>query len=165
MRKSYIGVHVSQIPQHRLGDGFFENFVAQVVYLPILPLVKISALIFLLPLAVSKPAIRCAMYALLGISTLQIVILTLVTILQCAPVEHAWDPTVHGTCLDGGVFSLAITGVNILTDILVLTLPVAIFVDLKMNKRARNVLLGIFMLGTVYVLTGREKRPTGCIQS
>ena len=147
MRKSYIGVHHDQIPKHPADQGYFENFLSQVVYNPILSLVKISALIFLLRLGGNRPRLRVCMNALLWLNVLQIFAICLVVIFQCTPISRAWDTSVRGTCINSGVYSLTLTAINIVTDVLVLTLPLFIFLDLKVNKRVRNALIGVFMLG------------------
>ncbi len=81
------------------GQGFFENFLSQVVYNPILSLVKISALIFLLRLGGTRPRLRVCMKALLRMNVLQIIVICLVVIFQCHPISHAWDTEIPGTCL------------------------------------------------------------------
>lgn len=147
VRKSYIGVHHDQMPKHPADQGYFENFLSQVVYNPILSLVKISALIFLLRLGGNRPRLRFCMNGLLWLNVLQIFAICFVVIFQCTPISGAWDISVRGTCIDSGVYSLTLTAINIVTDVLVLTLPLFIFIDLKVNKRVRNALIGVFMLG------------------
>jgi hypothetical protein len=49
----------------------------------------------------------------------------LVSIFSCVPVNGYWDRTVPATCIDSRAFYLGNSIANILTDVIILTLPVA----------------------------------------
>ncbi|KAK1987629.1 hypothetical protein LZ30DRAFT_155076 [Colletotrichum cereale] len=68
-------------------------------------------------------------------------------IFNCTPVATFWDKTIPGTCLPnnpGWYFSA--TG-NIITDLMIFVLPLPVIVRLKLHRRQKYVLLGIFSLG------------------
>ncbi|KAH8885687.1 hypothetical protein GQ53DRAFT_828718 [Thozetella sp. PMI_491] len=148
-RATYIGVHFVEIPMHNLSDGLFQNYFAQIIYTPILALTKISALVFLLRLGAAKTRLRYCMHGLIWFLVAQLLTHVFQTIFECTPVEKGWQPWIEGACQDAGVYSSFNGSVNILTDILVLSMPLFVFIDLNINKRARNALIGVYMLGII----------------
>jgi len=56
-----------------------------------------------------------------------------------------------GTCVDTGIFYIATSALTIFTDLAVLALPFWIFLGLKMPLKVRIALMGVFLLGGVYV--------------
>lgn len=72
----------------------------------------------------------------------------LVVLFQTSPVAAYWDSslTVERT-INAGVFAISTAGITILTDILVLAIPVWVFAGLKMNKSTKAGLIVVFLLG------------------
>lgn len=72
-------------------------------------------------------------------------------IFQCVPIKAFWDFRVKNgwttKCMDIVTFSIA-TGVsNLVTDFMVLCLPMPMVWSLKKNRKQKITLTGIFMLG------------------
>lgn len=155
MRKAFIGVHVWDIPPEadpRIGQKW--NFIIQILYNPILALVKTSILLFLLRLGGQQRRIRWAIHIVNAVNLALMVAIFITVIFQCTPVHHFWtrfgpgfDP--NGTCIDTAAFYVATSSLNVFTDLLVLALPFQIFLGLKMPKRVKIALLGVFALGGV----------------
>ncbi|OIW30923.1 hypothetical protein CONLIGDRAFT_564294, partial [Coniochaeta ligniaria NRRL 30616] len=150
----YIGVHAADIPVHDEAKALLYSWLAVVFYTPILSLVKTSILGFLLRLGgKQRRGVRIAIYTLITLNTLQIIAVLAVTIFQCTPVNLVWSTPSSAReglrCINPGVLVLSVASWNILTDILVVALPYRIFFDIKTNKRMRNALIGVFMLGIV----------------
>ena len=79
--------------------------------------------------------------------------LTLVCIFQCIPVKAFWDQNVQGAkCIDLPRFTIASGVLNLLTDVLILCLPVPMVWGLNKNVAQKITLTGIFLLGMLYVL-------------
>ena len=115
-----------------------------------LALVKISALLFLLRL-ISGGSQQLACRGLVVFNAMQLPIFLTIALLQCVPLEGLWtmSPTVQ--CIRRDVYSIALAVTNIFTDVLTLLVPYCVFLDLKMNRRARHALMSVFMLGIMFV--------------
>lgn len=149
----YLGVHSVDIPPHDKSKQWFYNWLGQVFYGPILPLVKISILVFLLRLGgKQRTGVRASIYALIIFNISQMIAVLGVIIFQCDPLHLSWStaffaPERVGNCIHAGSFTLSSASLNIFTDLLVLVIPYRIFLVLKINKKMRNALIGVFMLG------------------
>lgn len=72
--------------------------------------------------------------------------------LICQPFEMNWNPTLPGGHCGDQVLSFTITGVlNLLTDLMVLLLPIPYLVKLQMRLYKKIVLIGVFSIGLLYV--------------
>jgi hypothetical protein len=72
---------------------------------------------------------------------------TIVKIFECTPRERLFDPKIPGTCIDIPML-LLITGIfNIITDVIILLLPVKAVWDLKMQIRKKTVVVLVFTFG------------------
>ncbi|KAK3367095.1 hypothetical protein B0T24DRAFT_380944 [Lasiosphaeria ovina] len=151
-RAQYWGIHDQDIPPHPFTQGLFWGYMDRVFYNPLLALVKASALIFLLRLGGTRHLIRLACVALMWFSILQAFAFFLVTVFSCDPVEFSWFGAASGRCINPARFSLSLASINIVTDILILYIPYCMFLNLKVNRRVRNSLLVVFMLGGLVTL-------------
>lgn len=151
----YIGVHADDTPPHDDGKMARYGFLAQVFYTPILSMVKTSVLACLRSLGgQQRTGVRRAIHTLIVLNACQMIAVLGVTIFQCTPVSLGWSETFQtrrtlATCINPGIFMLSVASWNIFTDFLVLMLPYRIFFVLRINKRMRNALVGVFMLGLV----------------
>lgn len=69
------------------------------------------------------------------------------TIGQCIPIQAAWDKNIKASCIDTDVFWIAYAVGNVVTDAMVLALPIPSILSLKLNRRDKVLLCGIFLLG------------------
>ena len=70
-----------------------------------------------------------------------------ITILACKPVRGYWDHSIHAKCTDqlNQIIGAAIQ--NVVTDIVILCLPLPILWKLKMTMERKLQLTGLFALG------------------
>jgi hypothetical protein len=69
-------------------------------------------------------------------------------VFQCTPVAYFWDLTIPGgKCVDRWALYFANGGINIVTDFLILLLPVFILKDLQVPKLQKMFLMAIIALG------------------
>ena len=149
MKMNFVGIHIYDIP---IGidpaPGLIWNWVVQVLYNPILALVKSSVLLFLLRLGGHKPRVRWAIHALNTLNLSLMVAIFFTVIFQCNPIAFNWDFTIQeGKCVQQVTFYVVTAGMTILTDLLVLALPFWIFLDLKMARRVKLAVIFVFFLG------------------
>nr|OQO28851.1 hypothetical protein B0A51_03433 [Rachicladosporium sp. CCFEE 5018] len=69
------------------------------------------------------------------------------TILQCVPIVGSWDKSVHAKCIDSNAFWMSYSISNILTDVMVLALPMPQVLKLHLDLRERILLCGVFLMG------------------
>lgn len=153
MRTNFVGIHIKDVPTrgtYPATPGLIWNFAVQVLYNPILALVKTSVLIFLLRLGGQKPGVRYAIHALNIFNIALMIAIFLVVMFQCSPVAFNWDPTIEGgRCIKQGTFYLVTAALTIFTDVLVLGIPIWIFADLQMKLKMKIALICVFLLGFV----------------
>lgn len=154
MRTAFLGVHVYDIPLTAdRGIGMIWNFVGQILYNPILAVVKSSVLLFMLRLGGHRQAVRYTIHGLNAFNVALGIGIFITVIFQCSPVNYFWirvsDPTAVGTCVNTGLFYVITAALTIFTDALVLAFPFWIFIGLKLPLRVKIALLGVFLLGAV----------------
>lgn len=72
--------------------------------------------------------------------------------LICQPFAMNWDHTIPGGHCGNQVLSFTITGVlNLVTDLVVLVLPLPYLARLQMPTYKKVVLMGVFSVGLLYV--------------
>jgi len=147
----YFGYHMYELPADWSQDAaMFYFYFAQMLYNPILACVKASMLVFLLRLGGQKPGVRLITHALNLVNALQAIATFLVSVFSCLPVAGFWDSAIKADpntkCVDNS-FSVITAGLTVLTDILVLALPLWIFLGLKMPTKQKIAVIGIFMVG------------------
>ncbi|KAK0704877.1 hypothetical protein B0H67DRAFT_362884 [Lasiosphaeris hirsuta] len=153
IKTNYIGIDFDDIPPHSSEPPRIWALAIQALYFPILVFVKLSVLCFLLRLGGHKPGVRYVIYGLnifqsgLGISVF------VASLLQCRPFEFYWDQSVPGgTCINQPLLYLTQSGLNFVTDVFTLALPIWIFLGLKMPRRLKVATLYVFLLGGVVTL-------------
>lgn len=132
--------------------GMTWNFAAQLVYNPILACVKCSVLYFLLRLGGGLDRkIKWCIYDVGTVTVLQMCIIFIVLCVQCSPIEYYWAQysldTAGGTCIDLPAFYISTATITVITDLLVLALPIWIFLGLKMRAKLKAMVMGLFLLG------------------
>lgn len=159
IKTNFIGIPAERIPAHDPTEGLIWSYAVQILYNPILALVKSSVLIFLARIFGQKDWVRRFLLWLNVVNISQMVGVLFAIILQCTPVAFNWDLTIPGGhCVDRRVLYLLTAAFNILTDILIMGLPLWIFWGLRIPKRTKIALVVIFALGLLYVST----RSTVC---
>lgn len=68
-------------------------------------------------------------------------------IFQCVPIRSGWSPNVKGTCIDFGAATLATGIINVVTDLILITLPIPVIWNLKTSAQNRWLLILTFMAG------------------
>ncbi|KAI1854871.1 hypothetical protein JX265_002510 [Neoarthrinium moseri] len=154
IKTNFIGISLRNIPPHDPTPGAIWNYAIQILYNPILALVKTSILLFLLRLFGQKPGVRRFIIWLNTANILNMFAIFFAIVFQCFPIEKIWDPTRPGSCVDRRVLFVTSSSINILTDLLVLGLPLRIFLDLKIPRRTKIALMVVFLLGFTVTIVG-----------
>ena len=73
---------------------------------------------------------------------------SLATVFQCSPVRYAWDKDIlRGTCIDAQKLYLYCGLPNIITDVVILLLPIPMIVKLHADKSHKFGISIVFFLG------------------
>ncbi|KAK7911573.1 hypothetical protein PG985_014054 [Apiospora marii] len=151
MKMNYIGVHTWQMPLQPMDRPWSQvwAYVVIMLYNPQLGLVKSSVLFFLLRLGGHKPGIRWSIH-LLNISNILLMIsVFMVSVLTCVPVRKYWHRDAPGHCNNEGLQYIITSSITVLTDILVVMLPIKIVVGLQMPRRLKMGLMLVLTLGII----------------
>ncbi|KAJ5772747.1 hypothetical protein N7457_007643 [Penicillium paradoxum] len=97
--------------------------------------------------------IKIACIVLGSLSVAWAIAIILVSIFQCTPIARAWDVSIPGHCIDlkGSFIGNAVP--NVVTDILMLCLPVRVVWRLHASLTHRLSVIAIFMLGSFVIFT------------
>lgn len=77
---------------------------------------------------------------------------TFLQFFSCTPLAYHWDKTIHGHCIDRKMISYyGYFPLDILTNILILILPIPYLWKLQMERAKKVAVIGIFVLGSLYV--------------
>lgn len=80
------------------------------------------------------------------------------SVIYCKPVKALWDHQTESKCINFDDVLVVLSSLNIGTDIFILCLPVPQLWKLVMSKRQKCNLIGIFLLGGLFVSTPSSGR-------
>jgi len=124
------------------------------VYAPLIFVTKLS--LFLLYLRVFAPSRKGSTYRIIHLFIWFNVAFYLANfflkIFQCIPRSRIWDPDTPGHCININIPILVTAAINVLSDIMMLVLPIVCVWRLQMTTRRKIGISAIFAAGVLYVL-------------
>lgn len=123
--------------------------MTQLIYNPILALVKNAALVFFLRLGRVFEGLRLFILSLLVLNNLMMFGIFFTVVFQCVPIKKTFYPELPGTCIDLPRFFIATAALTILTDILVLIIPTWLLWDLRMKPKKKLATIFLLSLGAL----------------
>ncbi|KAK8029700.1 hypothetical protein PG993_010991 [Apiospora rasikravindrae] len=155
MKLDFIGVHTWQIPPVPPTERPWSqvwSYLVIMLYNPQLGFVKSSVLFFLLRIGGHKPGIRWSIHALNVCNILLMISVFVASVFTCVPINKYWDRGVPGHCNNEGLQYIVSSSITVLTDILVVILPIRIVVGLQMPMRLKMGLTFVLTLGIVVTI-------------
>lgn len=153
VKLNYMGIHLSQIPEFwKEVDPVYGSKIQYwviITYNPQLGLIKASVLCFLLRLGGQKRWIRWSIYILNTVNITLMIAVLLLCIFPCSPIHYWWDKTIEGYCYPANVRYMITGAITVLTDLLVLLIPIKIIAGLQMSRRLKIGLGCILCVGTM----------------
>lgn len=141
-----MGQHAQDLTEETKSKGFFWFWISIWVYYCGLFCVKISILLQYLRVFVNK-YFKIVCYVLIATVTACSLWAIFSGFFMCAPVQHFWDKTIEGTCLNRlGVWYSA-AGVNAATDFATAILPLPLVSSLPISKQQKILLMVVFGFG------------------
>lgn len=95
---------------------------------------------------------RWCLWAVAAFMAGWVIVGTVVSAVQCDPVEFNWDVTIPGgSCINFGLFA-TLQGVwNVITDFIILIMPIPLVLKLKLSSQKKALVILTFALGGRYV--------------
>ncbi|KAF1955429.1 integral membrane protein [Byssothecium circinans] len=116
---------------------------------PAIALPKISVLLLYLRIFTDK-ASRIISHALIYILIAYVVAYSIATGLQCIPLSYQWDPTIPGgRCFNVGLFWKSLSFPNIITDVIILVLPLPMIFKLQLSNGQKVGILAVFLSASI----------------
>jgi hypothetical protein len=149
MKTQYIGVHVWQLPTapYDRRISLILNYIVVMLYNPELALVKSSVLFFLLRLGGHQPVLRRLIQILNWSNIALLVAVLFASIFTCVPVEKYWDRSIPGVCNVESYQYLITSGLTVLTDVLVVAIPIKIVIGLQAPRKLKIILICVLCSG------------------
>ncbi|KAF3004843.1 hypothetical protein E8E13_004733 [Curvularia kusanoi] len=148
-----LGIHIWEIPASKINSTFNLISVATILYCPFLAAAKFSLLFFYLklsPLRWFRMAVYASMFLVVGYN----IALVFPLIFTCTPVKKNFDVFVtDGSCLDRTPIYMATAVLNMITDVLLLALPLPMIVKLQMPTVQKAGLICVFGVGAATCVT------------
>jgi hypothetical protein len=140
------GMHKADLKKAELSLALKQFFIAQTPYKVTVGLNKIAIVLLYQRIFISR-GFRMAAWTAMFILAGWTVATVGATIGQCNPIQGAWDKNIKASCINSDIFWVVYAVGNILTDVMVLALPIPSILSLKLNVRDKVLLCGIFLLG------------------
>ena len=141
-----LGQHTAVLPPNSSLKEEKATFWFELIYVLAIGLNKLSILFFYRRLFPQKSVL--VILQLVGLTVLlwQVAI-GIGFILQCNPVERAWDKTVPGHCINVVKLWLGNAIPNIVTDLVIIVIPLPLVWNLQMRRSQKIAVCGIFLTG------------------
>ncbi|PBP17475.1 PTH11-like integral membrane protein [Diplocarpon rosae] len=142
--KHGMGKHIIEVAPPDLMENLFL-WLAAIFYVISLTFVKVSIILQYLRFFVGH-RIRLLAWLLLAFVIMCGIQVFFTSVFTCTPVSAFWGET-EGRCINQVVIQFFNAGINILTDLLVLALPVKVVWGLQLPRRQKIGLMFVFGLG------------------
>ncbi|TEA15484.1 Satratoxin biosynthesis SC1 cluster protein 4 [Colletotrichum sidae] len=144
-----VGHHTKNLSSYHIQQHSKLSFFAQIIYGPVIGLVKLSIILMLRRIFFTS-RFRSACYAVMIVAVAWTAMPVLVAILVCRPLEFNWNRNVPGGHCGNKTLAYALVGVvDLISDALILALPMRMVYKLRISRAHKIALAGIFGFGTV----------------
>ncbi|KAH7354845.1 hypothetical protein BKA65DRAFT_548927 [Rhexocercosporidium sp. MPI-PUGE-AT-0058] len=142
--KHGLGQHQREVSQAEFSKIFKYLWASIISYNLSLTCIKASVILQYLRVFVGTP-IRYWCWASIALSMVYGVVTVVTSIFTCTPISAFW--TFRGKCIDRRAIWFFNAGFNIITDIIILVLPMPVLSSLRLPLKQKIVLMFIFALG------------------
>ena len=122
-------------------------FVAELMYLPTVTLIKITFLLFFMRIFTLDK--RMKLFAWFGIIACVAFYVAIFfrSLFLCQPMKRAWNPTVPGKCLQLEITPYTSAIFNIISDLYIIALPLPTIWSLNLKTERKLRLTAVFSMG------------------
>ncbi|KAL1967975.1 hypothetical protein VTN77DRAFT_2392 [Rasamsonia byssochlamydoides] len=147
-----LGHHQYDLPLEEVKAQLMRLWLAIPMYNCSLWCTKISILFQYLRIFPGRP-IRIACYTIMGIVCSYSLWAVVSGYLNCIPVARFWDRSIPGNCLNFEALWFFNAAMNLLTDMVLLILPMPVLNSLQLPRKQRLALMGVFAVGGLVCIT------------
>ncbi|KAI1828276.1 hypothetical protein F4861DRAFT_174432 [Xylaria intraflava] len=160
------GKHVASLSEHQRYEAFKSFYLMQITYKTSINLTKSSILLLYLRIFGGVKWFRWTCCCVLALVASYCIAAILATVFQCIPVVAAFDKTItNKTCVNNGHFWFANAGFSILTDVVILVIPMPLVYALQIPRVQKIALVLVFALGVFVVITSCLRATTLDLQA
>ncbi|KAI9675382.1 MAG: hypothetical protein M1817_001286 [Caeruleum heppii] len=154
-----LGKHAILVDPSTLVTYLKVLYTYDLVYICILPIIKISILLFYHRIFTPRYFQRI-LYGVELFMVLWVVSGFIVGIFQCVPVHKFWNLEAPGYCINKPRYYMIEGIINIFTDFVILLLPMPLVWKLHITKKQKIALVGVFLLGGFTCVASIIRVPT-----
>ena len=121
-------------------------WVAQILYKFDIMLIKTS-ICFMYMRIFPNPEFRRISWIVVAFVNMYGIANLVATVLQCTPIERIWNKQLDGTCINLTAFWYTNAAANMLSDFVILALPIPAVKSLNLPQRQKLGLMLVFALG------------------
>ncbi|KAI1422054.1 hypothetical protein F5Y12DRAFT_658377 [Xylaria sp. FL1777] len=160
------GKHAASLTEYERYEAFKSFYLTQITYKTSINLTKSSVLLLYLRIFSGVKWFKRTCIIVLTFVALYCVAVILATIFQCIPVAAAYDKTITDkVCISNGPFWFANAGFSIVSDIIILVIPIPLVYSLQIPRVQKGALIFVFMLGVFVVITSCLRATTLNLQA
>lgn len=111
----------------------------------------------------SKQSFRIGVFVTMTIVWMWSASVILETFLLCRPLAYNWDTTIDGSCGERNATYVVAGTLNLITDLMVMVLPLPHIWKLQLNVAKKVALLSVFCIGLLYVSSREQHNGTPSI--
>ncbi|KAJ5288689.1 hypothetical protein N7478_001719 [Penicillium angulare] len=151
---SGLGRDMWTIPFDNITRVLYIYFWDELIYLSVLPMTKISICCFYLRIFPEK-RFRIITYCVIGLNVAYLIVFVLISVFQCRPLPGAWlhwDGESNYKCNHINAQGWSAAAINMILDILVMTLPLRQLYQLNLSVRKKVYVMCMFGLGLFVTL-------------
>ncbi|CZT22918.1 uncharacterized protein RCC_08625 [Ramularia collo-cygni] len=156
-----LGTTITMLFQVKYGMGRRQASLSQDESISMLKAFYVSIWTYNLSLCCTKVAIllqylrvfspmktfRMCCFILLTVVVIYAIYAAGTAIFACSPIAFFWDHRLEGKCLPRFPIWFANAAINIVTDIVIVVLPIPVMSDLELPTRTKRALMTVFLLG------------------
>ncbi|EAW17342.1 uncharacterized protein NFIA_072560 [Aspergillus fischeri NRRL 181] len=142
------GYHQSDIHDSAMIVAYYKFcYIATVLYCPMALFVKIALLSIIIRIFAPYRSKIIFIYVLLGCLCIYYIIAEIVKIRMCDPIPSYWEGTAGRRCLDQSAALLADSVISVVSDLIILILPLPLTWSLQMSRNKKLRVIGILSAG------------------
>ncbi|KAK2762748.1 hypothetical protein FQN54_000922 [Arachnomyces sp. PD_36] len=151
-KKYGLGNHMVDIPPHIMKKQMICFWLSVPMYNSSLFCTKASIVLQYFRVFPGK-SMRIACYGVLGFLLVYGVWAVLSAYLNCIPVAKFWDDSIDGHCINMEALWFSNAIVHIITDVVILSMPMPTLNSLQLPKKQKLALMAVFALGGFVCIT------------
>ncbi|GJC97418.1 integral membrane protein [Colletotrichum higginsianum] len=146
----YVGVHGWEVPIEKFKDfTFYNSYMNPIVYAIPPGACKMVILMFFLEINSSTDWFRRSVYFTMFVVVGSSLGILFSSIFPCNPIQSAYDLATPGTCIDRVATFKATATFGVITDMMIICLPIPMVLNLQVSTRKKIGLLSLFGIGSV----------------